>query len=348
MSVETASWSSGLPSSAAVVAGGLAPVVAGPLLRLEGLKRSFGARTVLDGLSFEVNRGEVFGLLGPNGAGKSTAFAILAGLLRSEGGTLYWSGRSRSLTDPAFRAELGLIFQRSTLDDTLSARENLALGGRLYAVTGSVLKQRIEEMLDLIELRERGDEKVATWSGGMRRRLELVRALLHRPRLLLMDEPTQGLDEAAFRKFWAHLRHLRSTQGLTVVLTTHRAEEAAECDRLAILDAGKRVALDTPRTLAERVGGDVVILETHEPEEVARELQSRLGVSAQVVDGEVRVEQHDGHTLIPRLVEALPAGKLIAVHLRKPTLADVFLKLTGKALEDERAPAVPPSKKKRA
>jgi ABC-2 type transport system ATP-binding protein len=319
----------------------------GPLLRLEGLGRRFGTRTVLDGLSFEVQRGEVFGLLGPNGAGKSTAFAILAGLLRANSGQLFWAGQSRQMTDPSFRAELGLIFQRSTLDDALTARENLALGGKLYALSGSGLRQRIEEMLSLIELQDRGDEKVSTWSGGMRRRLELVRALMHRPRLLLMDEPTQGLDEAAFRKFWAHLRHLRSTQGLTVVLTTHRAEEAAECDRLAILDGGKRVALDSPAALSSRVGGDVVTLEGESPEALAQEIIAKLGLPARVVDGQVRVEQRDGHTLIPRLVEALGAGRLKAVHLRRPTLADVFLQLTGKGLGDDLPLAEPVTKKRK-
>jgi ABC-2 type transport system ATP-binding protein len=194
-------------------------------------------------------------------------------------------------------------------------------------------------MLELIELSDRAEERVEGWSGGMRRRLELARALVHEPQVLLMDEPTQGLDEASFRKFWAHLKSLRQARGLTVLLTTHRPEEAEQCDCLAILNAGKLVALDSPRSLAARMGGDVITIEAERPAEVAQALRDRFELSGALVEGSIQVERREGHALIPRLVEAFPPGRLRSVSLRRPTLADVFLKLTGHSLgADEPTP----------
>ena len=202
-------------------------------------------------------------------------------------------------------------------------------------------------MLALIGLQDRGDERVSTWSGGMRRRLELARALVHQPRVVLMDEPTQGLDEAAFRTFWAHLKRLRDAEGVTVLLTTHRADEAEVCDRLAVLDAGKLVACDTPAALAARMGGDILTLEAAEPEALAAQVRERLGLEAKVVEGRVQVEVEQGHALVPRLVEAFPAGRFASVSLRRPTLADVFLQLTGRALgADTPAPSPAPRRRR--
>jgi ABC-2 type transport system ATP-binding protein len=316
-----------------------------PLLRLEGLSRSFGPRPALAGLTLEVRAGEIVGLLGPNGAGKSTTFQLLAGLLRPDEGRVLFEGTPLSLHDPRLRRQLGIIFQRSSLDDLLSARENLELGARLYGLGGASMRERVDAMLQLIGLADRAHERVGTWSGGMRRRLELARALVHRPRVLLMDEPTQGLDEASFRTFWEHLKDLRSREGLTVLCTTHRADEAEACDRLAVLDAGKLVALDTPQVLARRVGGDILTLEAADPEALAQELRARLSLDAKVVDGRVQVERDEGHLLVPRVVEAFPAGRLRSVSLRRPTLADVFLQLTGKALGIDQS-AAPVAKKK--
>jgi ABC-2 type transport system ATP-binding protein len=318
-----------------------------PLLQLEGLTRRFKSRVALDGLSLSVRAGEIVGLLGPNGAGKSTTFQVLAGLLAPDAGRVLFEGRPLSLHDPALRQRLGIIFQRGSLDDLMSARENLLLGARLYGLTGERAHTRVEQMLRLIGLEARGDERVVTWSGGMRRRLELARALVHQPRVLLMDEPTQGLDEASFRSFWAHLRALRDTEGLTVLLTTHRADEAQLCDRLAVLDAGRLVATDTPAALAARVGGDILLLEGREPEALAAEVRERLGLDARVVEGRVQVEAEQGHALVPRLVEALPAGRLASVSLRRPTLADVFLQLTGRTLGADQPTAEPTPRKRR-
>jgi ABC-2 type transport system ATP-binding protein len=319
---------------------------AAPLLQLDGLTRRFKERVALHGLSLAVGAGEIVGLLGPNGAGKSTTFQLLAGLLAPDAGRVLFEGRPLSLHDPALRQRLGIIFQRSSLDDLMSARENLLLGARLYGLTGERARVRVEQMLELIGLSERGDERVSTWSGGMRRRLELARALVHQPRIVLMDEPTQGLDEASFRSFWTHLKTLRDTEGLTVLLTTHRADEAEMCDRLAVLDAGRLVATDTPAALAARVGGDILTLEAREPEALAAELRERLGLEARVVEGKVQVEVEQGHALVPRLVEAFPAGRFASVSLRRPTLADVFLQLTGRALGADQ-PAAEPGRRSR-
>jgi ABC-2 type transport system ATP-binding protein len=318
-----------------------------PLLQLDGLTRSFKRRVVLDGLSLSVGAGQIVGLLGPNGAGKSTTFQLLAGLLAPDAGRVLLEGRPLSLSDPALRQRMGIIFQRGSLDDLLSARENLLLGARLYGLGGGRARERVEAMLRLIGLSERGDERVSTWSGGMRRRLELARALVHQPSVLLMDEPTQGLDEASFRSFWAHLRALREAEGLTMLLTTHRPDEAELCDRLAVLDGGRLVAFDSPEALAARVGGDILTLEGPEPGQLAGQVRERLGLEARVVEGQVLVEVEQGHALVPRLVEALPAGRLSALSLRKPTLADVFLQLTGRALGADQ-PAAEPKPRRRA
>ncbi len=303
-----------------------------PILRVEGLSRRFGDRTALDGLSFSVRAGEVFGLLGPNGAGKSTAFQILACTLRADSGRLYFHGRELSVEDPSLRAQMGVVFQKNSLDEQLTAQENLVLGARLYCLPRAAIRARVREMLELIELAPRAKERVAKWSGGMRRRLELARALVHRPRILLMDEPTQGLDEASFRKFWAYLKALQAQEGLTILVTTHRAEEAEQCDQLAVLDSGKLVALDSPSGLASRIGGDIITVEAIDLAQAERLLRTRFDLSPTVIDGRLQVERRDGHLLIPRLVEAFPPGEVISINLRRPTLADVFLKLTGHAL----------------
>jgi ABC-2 type transport system ATP-binding protein len=317
------------------------------LLKITGLSRRFGSRLALEGLSFEVRSGEIFGLLGPNGAGKSTAFQILACILRPDAGRVFFNGRELSLDDPALRTRMGVVFQRGSLDDQLTARENLLLGARLYGLRRGRATARTAEMFQLIELSDRAGEKVEGWSGGMRRRLELARALVHQPEVLLMDEPTQGLDEASFRKFWAHVKSLRKVNGLTVLLTTHRPEEAEQCDRLAVLDAGRLVALDSPQALAGQMGGDVITIEAEAPQEIMQILRDRFELASALVEGRVQIERRDGHALIPRLVEAFPAGRLHSVSLRRPTLADVFLKLTGHSLGADQ-PTPQPARKGRA
>jgi ABC-2 type transport system ATP-binding protein len=304
-----------------------------PFLQAEGLRHAYGARRVLDGLSFEVGRGEVFGFLGPNGAGKTTTFHILTGLLSAQEGRFLLEGQPVRAGDRRLRRRLGVVFQAPSLDLKLTARENLALGAALYAVPRSGIPKRVDRMLGIAGLSDRADEPAGRLSGGMRRRLELVRALVHDPTVLVMDEPTSGLDEASFQRVWMLLLELRANTGLTILITTHRPEEAERCQRLLVLHQGRAVAVGSPEALRERVSGDVIALQSSDPEFVARTLRERFGLESRLVDGLVLVERERGHEWVPRLVEAFPAGALRSVSLRRPSLGDVFLKLTGEGLE---------------
>jgi len=307
------------------------------LLEVRGLTRKFGDRTAVDGLSFGVRPGDIFGLLGPNGAGKTTTFHLLTGLLAPQGGEIFFGGRAVSPVQPAARVGVGVVFQKPSVDIRLTGRENLALGAALYAVPPRQAKERISQALARSGLAGRADEIVEKYSGGMRRRLELERVLLSDPKLLILDEPTQGLDQAAFRGFWEDINALRRERGLTVLLTSHFPEEAEYCDRLAIMDHGKIIALDTPAGLKGRVGGDVVAVEAAGPAELAKEIAAKFGVTASVHGEEVRFERERAHELVPRLVEAFPVGRFRSVSIHRPTLGDVFVKLTGRALDTDTA-----------
>lgn len=311
----------------------MAETLARGLLEARGLVRRYGQRAAVSGLSFHVGRGEIFGVLGPNGAGKTTTFELLSGLRAAHEGEILWEGTPVSPERPSFRARLGVLFQKPSVDDKLTARENLLLGAALFGVTGRIAKERIESTLKHLELAERADELVSGFSGGMRRRLELGRVLLHDPELLILDEPTQGLDPAFFKKFWAHILDLCRVKHLTVLLTTHDPMEAEMCHRLAILDQGRIIAQGSPSELKARVGGDVVTVEADAPHELVPVIQSQLDLEVNLVDGKLSLERPRGHELVPRLVELFPAGRLKSVGLRPPNLADVFIKLTGRALE---------------
>jgi ABC-2 type transport system ATP-binding protein len=306
-----------------------------PLLAASGITHRYGAREVLCGLSFEVARGEAFGFLGPNGAGKTTTFHILCGLTAPSGGELRLGGMPVGPGDRRLRTRMGVVFQSLSLDLKLTARENLLLGAALYRLPRQRARARADELLGAFELADRAGDAVQTFSGGMRRRLEIARALIHRPEILVMDEPTSGLDEPTFQRTWRRLDELRRDQGLTVLVTTHRPEEAERCSRLAVLAGGRIIACETPEALRSRVAGDVVLVEAEGPEEVARVAAERLGVDCQLRDGRVVIERERGHELIPRLVEAFPPGRLRSVGLRRPSLGDAFVKLTGRDLTDE-------------
>lgn len=307
-----------------------------PRLAVDGLQVRRGTRAVLSGLSLAVGAGEIVGLLGPNGAGKSTAFQVLTGLLRPDAGTLRLDGVEIPFGARELRARMGVVFQEPALDPRLTARENLLLAARLYAVPAAAARERAASLLAGADLAGREDEPVGRFSGGMKRRLEIARSLVHRPALLLLDEPTTGLDEAAFRRTWARLAELRRTEGLTMLLTTHRADEAEQCDRLAILDGGRLVADGTPDELRGRVAGDLVILEPTDPDAAAARITELLGAAPRRVDRRLVVERKDGHELVPRLVEALPPGTLRSVTVRRTGLGEVFLELTGHDLDGER------------
>ena len=307
-------------------------------LSVRDLSVERSGRQVLRGLGFELRPGEVVGLLGRNGAGKTTLFQVLCGLLDPDSGEFALDGRPIAPGDREFRSRCGVVFQEPALDPRLTARQNLALAAGLYGVGRRDAPGRIEELLERVELADRGDEPVSRLSGGMRRRVELVRALIHEPELLVLDEPTTGLDEAAFRRIWADLLELRDRKGISMLLTTHRADEAEHCDRIGILDGGRLIAFDTPTQLRARVRGDLLVIETDDPEPVIETLRERFDVQAHRADGRVVLHRERAHELIPRVVEALPEGALRSISMRHTGLGEVFLELTGHELEADGEP----------
>ncbi|HSB19016.1 MAG TPA: ABC transporter ATP-binding protein [Anaeromyxobacteraceae bacterium] len=324
------------PPDPAPPPGAVASAPPPPALAARGLGFRYGEREVLSGVDFEVRPGEIFGFLGPNGAGKSTLFSILAGLLPPLAGTFLRDGAPVGPRDPALRARTGVVFQSPSLDGKLTCRENLLLAAALFRVPRAEARERAARLLGEAGLADRSREPADRLSGGLRRRLELCRALVHRPSLLLLDEPTTGLDAASFARTWATIEELRRAEGLTVLLTTHRPEEAERCDRLAVLWHGRVAACETPEALRSRVSGDVLALEADDPGPLAVELRARLGLESRVLPTGVEVVRERGHELVPRIVEAFPPGRFRSVALRRPTLADAFLRLTGASLaEDE-------------
>lgn len=305
----------------------------GSVVQVRDLKYRYGDREALGGVSFSVSAGEIFGVLGPNGGGKSTLFRVLSTMVAPGEGSVALFGRDPARHLNAVRRALGVVFQSPSLDLMLTARENLMHQGHLYGLHGRALSKRMETMLAAVGLAERAAERVDRFSGGMRRRLEIAKALLHEPRLLILDEPSTGLDPGARRDLWQHLHRLRDAEGVTVLLTTHLMDEAEHCDRLLILDRGLRVALDTPAALKEEVGGDVVTVDVENPEALAAEAAARFAVKATVVGGRVRVERERGHELAAALVEAFP-GRIRSVSIGEPTLEDVFIDLTGRGFDE--------------
>ena len=308
------------------------------LLEITGLRHRFGSVAVLDGLDLRMAQGEIFGLLGPNGCGKSTTLRILSGLLVPDAGELNFRGQQVEPGGRALRRQMGVVFQAPSLDGRLSARENLQLSAALQRLPRGIAAQRVTQALEFAQLGDRATSLVKELSGGMKRRLELARALLHEPALLLLDEPTSGLDEPSFRRTWQRILELREATQLSVLLTTHRAEEAALCDRVGVMDGGKIVALDTPEALIDQVAGDVLTLEVADPEATVSQVEHSFGLPARIADGRVLIERERGHELVPRLVEALPAGSIRSLSMHRPTLADVFVKLTGRSLGTDAEP----------
>lgn len=318
-------------------------VARAPRLTVADLGHRYGKRVALEALALSVPAGAMVGLLGPNGSGKSTALAMLAGVLPIQHGTASWRGRDGA-DHPAgsvgYRARLGVVFQRPSLDVKLSAAQNLMLAARMHGLAGRVARGRVAELLAWAGLSERAKDPVGTFSGGMARRLEITRALVHEPELVLLDEPTTGLDAASFERTWALLGELRRTHGVAVVLATHRPEEGALCDELVVLDEGRVVRVDSPATLTKELADDLVVLDGSDADALAAEVRAGFGLDARVdpQTGAVHVECARGHEVIVRLVEGLPKGRLHAVSLRRPSLADAFLKLTGRSLADDPTP----------
>ncbi len=310
----------------------------GAVIRVEDLRHQYDGRTALDGVTFDVRSAEIFGLLGPNGSGKTTMFRILSTLMLPLAGRAIVNGRDAA-TDPAgLRRQIGVVFQAPSIDVKLTAAENLTHVGHLYGLSGAPLKARVTETLTRVGLLDRANDKAETFSGGMQRRLELAKGLLHRPSVLLLDEPTTGLDPGARRDLWQYLQMLRDQEHVTVLVTTHLMEEAERCDRLAILSHGKLVALGTPQALKHEIGGDVVLLETANPDALAQRIRQKYSVPALAMDGKIRLELENGHQFVPEVVEAFP-GEIDSISVAKPTLEDVFIRRTGHRFwtEDEQS-----------
>jgi len=293
-------------------------------VEVRALTHRYGDRTALDNVDLDVVEGEIFGLLGPNGGGKTTLFRILSTLLVPSSGTARVCGHDPVTEPAAVRRAIGVVFQTPSLDLKLTARENLKHQADLYGVTDPA---RAEAMLKRVGMLDRADEYCENFSGGMRRRVELAKGMLHEPRLLLLDEPSTGLDPGARRDLWQYLESVRK-EGVTSFLTTHLMEEAEKCDRLALLDRGRLVAVGTPDELKARIGGDVLTVETESAPALQSDVQERFGLDSQVVDGTLRIEKEEGHRFVPQLIDAFPE-RITSVSIGKPTLEDVFVQLTG-------------------
>jgi ABC-2 type transport system ATP-binding protein len=299
-----------------------------PVIQLQDLYHQYGDRVALAGVSFDVRPAEIFGLLGPNGSGKTTTFRILSTLMLPSGGRALIMGRDVAREPALVRRNIGVVFQAQSIDVKLSAQENLMLIGHIYGLRGAALKKRVAEMLSRVGLSDRAREKAETFSGGMQRRLELAKGLLHHPSVLLLDEPTTGLDPGARRDLWQYLQVLRDEEGVTVLITTHLMEEAERCDRLAIYAEGNVVAFGTPAELKSEIGGDVILLDSEHPDLLAQRIAQRFGLQPTVLDHRVRLEIENGHRFVTDVVEAFP-GEIEGVSVHKPSLEDVFIRRTG-------------------
>ena len=300
-----------------------------PVISVRNLVHRYESRAALDDISFDVRPAELFGLLGPNGSGKTTLFRILSTLMLPSAGRALIMGIDAAKDPAALRRQIGVVFQAPSVDEKLTAYENLWHQGHLYGLRGHALRKRIQEILGRVGLADRAKELVEIFSGGMARRVELAKGLLHHPSVLLLDEPTTGLDPGARRDLWQHLATLRDQEHVSVIVTTHLMEEAERCDRLAILNEGKLVAMGTPDELKQEIGGDVILLDaTGNVESLAQRISAHFSVDAAVLGRQVRIELENGHRFITAVVEAFP-GEIQAVRVGKPTIEDVFIHRTG-------------------
>jgi ABC-2 type transport system ATP-binding protein len=299
-----------------------------PAVEVSHLAHRYGEHQAIRDLSFSVSAGEIFAILGPNGSGKTSLFRVLSTLITIQQGDAHVLGYNLRTQPDAVRSQLGVVFQSPSVDKKLTVIENILHHGQLYGLGGRDLHQRADEMLARLGLADRRRDLVEKLSGGLRRRVEIAKGMLHTPHLLLLDEPSTGLDPGARSDVWHYLEEVRKEQGITVVLTTHLLEEAQDADRIAIMHRGQLAALDTPSALQSAVGGDAVTIRTTAPGSLAADIKSRFAVEAKVVDSSVRLELPGGHEWIPKLVEAFP-DRIDSITLGKPTLEDVFIHFTG-------------------
>jgi ABC-2 type transport system ATP-binding protein len=309
------------------------PSISDPAVFVEGVDHRYGERLALDGVSFQVARGEIFGLLGPNGGGKTTLFRLLSTALPVQTGTISVLGLAVDREADAVRRRIGVTFQSPSLDRKLSVFENLQHQGHLYGLFGRELNGRISRLLDRLGISDRRGDVAGKLSGGLQRRVEIAKGLLHDPQVLLLDEPSTGLDPGARFDLWRYLSVLRS-EGVTVLVTTHLMEEAEKCDRLGILDRGRLVALGTPAELRASVGGDCLTIHSTQLDRLAGEIQQRFHLTATRIGDALRFEHREGHELLRDIMAQL--GELVtSCSLGKPTLEDVFIQRTGHRFWDE-------------
>jgi len=309
-------------------------------IHIENLTRRFNDLVAVDNISFDIEHGEIFGLLGPNGAGKTTTLSMLSTMLKPTSGSATVNGIDIERDEDGVRKSIGIVFQDQSLDEELTAWENMDFHGRLYRIPAEIRKQRITELLNLVELEDRKNDIVKTFSGGMRRRLEIARGLLHHPTVLFLDEPTLGLDPQTRNHLWLYIATLAREKGITIILTTHYMEEADRlCNRVAIIDHGKIIALDTPKNLKDGIGGDVVTIRSPDPAAIVAALAEPWITRVEQHNDEVIVSLQNAEQHISTIVTLLTAKQIpidsIAIH--KPTLEDVFLSFTGKTIREEEA-----------
>lgn len=304
------------------------------IVEVEELAKKFGQLTAVDKVSFTVKEGEIFGFLGPNGAGKTTTINMLCTLLTPTGGRARVNGYDVVKQRSEVRRSIGLVFQESTLDEYLTAEQNLRFHAYAYKVPREEREKRISELLELVELSDRRKNKVSTFSGGMKRRLEMARGLLHSPRVLFLDEPTLGLDPQSRHHIWDYIQELRKKHNLTIFLTTHYMDEAENCNRITVIDHGHIVALDTPDKLKDMVGGDLVTLKAEDNDAAIIELKEKYKVEPIIERDSIVFSVPQGDKFLVKMMGNFQ-NNLTSINIRRPTLDDVFLKLTGRAIRDE-------------
>jgi ABC-2 type transport system ATP-binding protein len=304
-----------------------------PAIVVNDLRKSFGDVEAVSGVSFEVAAGEIFGFLGPNGAGKTTTINMLCTLTRPSGGSALVAGHDVVRERDDVRRHIGLVFQDQTLDGYLTAEQNLRMHAELYGVDSKLIPDRMRQVLEMVGLWERRDGQVMTFSGGMRRRLEIARGFLHSPRVLFLDEPTIGLDPQTRSSIWRYIRALQRSEQITIFMTTHYMDEAEFCDRIAIMDQGRIVVLDTPDALKAQVGADRVTIHTDDDAAAVAEVAERFGIEAQMAEGAVTFYVSAGEEFVPRLFAELGVP-IRSVSVSRPTLDDVFMAHTGSTIRD--------------
>ncbi|MDD1690701.1 MAG: ATP-binding cassette domain-containing protein [Methanoregula sp.] len=309
-------------------------------LHIQNLTRHFKDLVAVDNISFDILQGEIFGLLGPNGAGKTTTLSMLATMLAPTSGSATVNGIDIMKDPDGVRRSIGIVFQDQSLDEELTALENMDFHGRLYRIPAAVRNQRIDELLRLVELQDRKNDLVKTFSGGMRRRLEIARGLIHHPRILFLDEPTLGLYPQTRNHLWNYIATLAKDEGITIILTTHYMEEADRlCNRVAIIDKGKIIAIDTPKNLKDALGGDLVTIKSPDLPGVAAALREPWVIRTETHNDEVIISIRNADQYVSTIVTILNEHKvpITSISISKPTLEDVFLSLTGRTIREQDA-----------